>query len=617
MLDKIPKTYRENLEWRRKILIRCKLNPVFQAKVKELFHRDIVFAFNAFFYTLDVRRRPEHHQPFCTYPYQDDVLLKIVDHINRGEDIPLEKSRDMGASWMVILIYLWFWLDPAGGTDFLLGSRIEDYVDKRGDMRTLMEKARYALRKLPKFIRPKGFNFKKHDNFMRLQNPETGASITGESNNANFSTGGRYASVLFDEFAKWEGTDKAAWTSAGDATPSRIPVSTPFGAAGQYYDLVTDPTKDKIRLHWSLHPLKAMGAYCNWPRRKEDEELEEEDLERLIRSPWYDKECIRRTALEVAQELDIDYIGAGNPVFDGKAGKRVGTLLRIKRQPILFKDFNLGELVLKDVPEVRDSGGFLIIFREPDPRTLYTLGVDVVEGVEGGDYAVVKVLNRTTKDCDATYYSQLSEVELARVVLLISQYYTTFDPPWVAIETIGPGLATFDICAEFLDVENLFMMPTYDSAKANVSFKKGWRTTGPSRNMLISGIKDWLEAKQGWGDGRLCREFTTFIRNKNGKPEAKAGTNDDEVIAWGIAIQVDLMAPTYDYIEKVERREDGLPPSIFDAKSIPILGDPVTIEERCFATVQRLVAEKAQLGIYDDYMNSLNETIEYGWEGEG
>jgi len=615
LLDYYPKIYRENLEWRRKILVRAKHDFSFRAKVKELFHRDVIFAFNAFFYTLDVRRRPEHHQPFCTYPYQDETLLKIVDHVNRGEDIPLEKSRDMGASWMVILVFLWFWLDPAGGTDFLLGSRIEDYVDKKGDMRTLMEKARYALKKLPTWLRPKGFNFKKHDNFMRLQNPETGASITGESNNANFSTGGRYAAVLFDEFAKWEGTDKAAWTAAGDATPCRIPVSTPFGAAGQYYDLVTDPTKEKIRLHWSLHPLKSQGAYCNWPRKREEEALEELDLERLIRSPWYDRECQRRSALEVAQELDIDYIGAGNPVFDGKAGKRVGTLLRIPRKPCSFKDFNLGELVLEDVPEVRDSGGFLIIFREPDAKTLYTVGVDVVEGVEGGDYCVVKVLNRTTKDCDASYYSQLSEVELARVIKIIANYYTTYDSPWVGIETNSPGLATFDLCVELYDVDNLFMMPIFDSAKQQVSYKKGWRTTEASKKVLISGIKEWLETGQGWGDPRLCREFTTFIRDKHGKARAKEGTNDDEVIAWGIAIQVDLIAPLMDFIEDIKTREDGLPYDVFNPKAIPIPNDPVTIEERCLATVMRKQKEKLEAGLFDHSIDSFNETIQNGWGG--
>jgi len=98
MLKRFPKGYRENLKWRRRLLARCKVDWVFKEKVRELFHRDVLFAFNAFFYTLDVRRRPRHHQPFCTYPFQDVTILKIVESINTGKDCPIEKSRDMGAS---------------------------------------------------------------------------------------------------------------------------------------------------------------------------------------------------------------------------------------------------------------------------------------------------------------------------------------------------------------------------------------------------------------------------------------------------------------------------------------------------------------------------------------
>jgi hypothetical protein len=593
--------------------MRAKVNLSFKAKVKELFHRDILFAFNAFFYTLDVRRRPQHHQPFCTYPYQDESILELTAAINEGRDLPIEKSRDMGISWLVILVFLWYWLDPKGGADFLLGSRIEDYVDKKGDMRTVMQKARYAFYRLPKWLWPKGFKAKTHDNFMKLQNPETGSSITGESNNKNFSTGGRYLAVLLDEFAKWEITDKSAWMDCGDATPCRIPVSTPFGAGGQYYDIVTDPTKHKLRLHWSLHPIKAYGAYCNWPRRAEELDYEGPELEKLIRSPWYDSECQRRSPIEIAQNLDIDYIGAGNPVFDGKAGKRLGTLLRIARKPEAFCELNLGELSLQEVSEVRDPGGFLVVFRRPQLQTSYAIGIDVVEGVEGGDFCAVKVLNRTTKDCDATYYSQLSEVELARVIAIIAKHYTTFEAPWVAIETNGPGLSTFDFCAEVYNVENLFMMPVFDSAKQSVSFKKGWRTTESSRNVLIAGIKDWLLAKQGWGDPRLCRECTTFVRGKTGKPEAKSGTNDDEVIAWGIAIQVDHIAPLGTFVASTTKREDGLPVDMFLPFSKVVEGEPKTVEERCFATAAKKIEFKRQNGFFESYANPFNG-IGLGWD---
>ena len=245
-----PKGYKENMVWRAKILTRCKADQTYRLKVKRLFFSDVLFAFNAFFFTYDVREGTEHQQPFCTYSFQDMVILSIIKHINEGKDLLIEKSRDMGVSWMVILVYLWFWLRPEGGADFLLGSRIEEYVDQKGNMRTLMQKARYSFYKLPKWLQPKGFKESTCDNFKKLINPETESSITGESNNPNFSTGGRYRSSLFDEFPKWEHTDKSAWSDAGDATPCRLAVGTPFGAGGQYYELITDESKEKITIHW-------------------------------------------------------------------------------------------------------------------------------------------------------------------------------------------------------------------------------------------------------------------------------------------------------------------------------------------------------------------------------
>jgi len=575
-----PKDYRSNLAWRREILLKAQSDLIYRAKVKELFHRDVIFAFNAFFYTLDVRRRPFHHQPFCTYLYQDDSILKLVASIQEGKDLPIEKSRDMGASWMVILVFFWFWLDPKGGADFLLGSRIEDYVDKKGDMRTLLEKARYALYRLPMWLRPKGFNKKVHDNFMKLSNPESGATITGESNNKNFSTGGRYLAILFDEFAKWEQTDVSAWTAAGDATPSRIPVSTPFGVGGKYYDVVTGGI-NKIRLHWSLHPIKGAEAYCLWPRADKDIEADDGRPEYWTRSPWYDRECLRRTDDEIAQELDISYLGAGSPVFKGKQARRIQRMINAKKVPYGWREIDLGKMELREIEEPRDEEGILLLWEKLDEDKDYTLGVDVVEGLESGDFAICKILNRNTKSVAASYFSRIDEVQLARVIAILAKCFGANDYSWVGIETNGPGLATFDLCVENYDLNNLFMMPQYDTTRGAISYKKGWRTTTSSRAILVSGIKEWLLEEIGWADPRCCRELQSFIYSKNAKPEAKSGSHDDEVIALGIAFQIDAMAPGRSELpkeEKVDVREQA-----FNITRIEE-AEP-SLEERCMLSL--------------------------------
>lgn len=575
-----PKSYRANLLWRREMLLKANKDLYYREKIKELFHRDILFAFNALFYTLDVRRRPKHNRPFCTYAYQDDAILAIVEAIEEHKDLPIEKSRDMGMSWIVILVYLWFWLKPQGGADFLLGSRVEDYVDKKGDMRTLLEKARYAFYKLPTWLRPKGFNQKTHDNFMKLSNPESGATITGESNNANFSTGGRYLSVLFDEFAKWKLTDVAAWTSAGDATPCRIPVSTPFGVGGKYYELVHS-SKEKLRLHWSKHPLKGAGAYCFFPRNQVLLDAWDGRPEFWTRSPWYDKECLRRTDDEIAQELDISYLGAGNPVFRGKQALRIQTMINSKRTPFGWREVNLGLMSLESTEEPRDEEGILVLWEELKETNDYILGADVVEGIEGGDFASIKIMNRRTKSIAGSYFSRIDEVQLARVIAIFSACFGTNDYSWVGIETNGPGLSTFDLCTEAYGLSNLFMMPQYDSTRQSVSYKKGWRTTATSRNLLVSGIVEWLLERKGWADPRCCRELQALVRSKTGKPEAEAGSHDDEFIALGVCLQVDQIVPERNLLPLAKKKNPDHREEFFHFKPKA----DRTLHERCLETI--------------------------------
>lgn len=590
---KYQKNPEENIRERARILLKAEQDLVYREKVKRLFYTDILFAFNYFFYTLDVRKRPFSHQPFCTYPYQDITILIVLYCIENKIDIPIDKSRDMGLSWTLIGVIVWLWLNPNSYIDALLGSRIQDYVDKKGDMRTLLQKARYLIYKLPIWLRPEDFDKRRDDNFMKLINPNTGGAITGESSNPNFSTGGRYAVILYDEFAKWE-YDEAAWTAGGDATPCRIPNSTPFGAAGKHFDLVT-AGRLFLRLHWTLHPEKAQGAYCFFPKEKDVLDPNEGK----VRSPWYDGECIRRSAIEIAQELEIDYIGAGALVFGGETSQRLRTLLRFPKDPVAYYSMDLGTETITESLVPRDDEGYLCLYEQVDPNSCYTIGVDVAEGKENGDFSEIKVFNRKSRNLSASFFSRTDEVTLAKIVKIVAKTFS-FERkewnkneqrekirrvnPWVVIETIGPGISTFDICA-LMQVPNLFMMPKYDSTTEKESLAKGWKTSSTSRNILISSIRQWLLDEQGFLDPRTVKQLTTFVYNKAKKGEAKEGCYDDAVMAFGMALAADDQLP-FDYPkEKEELMWAGLENMIvhgpFKEKK------DLSLEERCLETILR------------------------------
>ena len=217
------------------------------------------------------------HFPFILFECQKRAVRSIVEHIDKGRDIFLEKSREMGVSWLVFCyIALWYWLFREGANG-LLGSYKEKLVDDR-TIDSLFGKLDYAVLNLPDWMMPQNFVMKKHRTKLKLANPENGNVITGDTMNPNFGRGSRKTFIMFDELAFWDYA-KDAWESAGDATNCRIANSTPNGY--DYYAMLRESGIDVLTLHWREHPLKD--------------------------AQWYAYECKRRTEEEIAQELDISY----------------------------------------------------------------------------------------------------------------------------------------------------------------------------------------------------------------------------------------------------------------------------------------------------------------------
>jgi hypothetical protein len=284
-----PNNFADNIDYRLKLHMATVNNPQAMSLIKRECSENILYWINSFVMTYNPRNTPSVI-PFVTYPFQDKFILDLVDHIEKQKDILIDKSRDMGISWCVLAVFTWFWLFRGEGKDFLCGSRKEDYVDKIGDMKTLMQKIRFILKEQPKYLQPKGYKEKEHASFMRIRNPVTGSTIVGEATNDNFSRGGRQLAILFDEFAFWE-VDASAWRSSADTSNCRIAVSTPCGLGNHFAKLRHSESIDVRSFHWKLHP------------DKDDE--------------WYANEVIRRNndTVEIAQELDICYEGSEEGVL--------------------------------------------------------------------------------------------------------------------------------------------------------------------------------------------------------------------------------------------------------------------------------------------------------------
>jgi len=315
----IPVDIVGNLQWRRRVLNRVLEDPSYADIIWQACSIDPIFYINGFGYTYNPRLVERPRLPFILYPFQVDGILEIIKAIG-SHDLLIEKSRDTGASWVCSSAFEWLW-HFRRELSFLMVSRAEALVDDRENPKALFWKVDYLLNNLPPWLMPPGYNEKIHRRKLHILNPYTSSVIDGESTQGNVARGDRRTAILLDEFAAVE-QGIGVLRSTRDATNSRIFNSTPQGTGNAYYQHRKTGVR-RLRFHWSVHPEKNIGLY----ETDIDGELRVLDtggyradytpiLDGKLRSPWYDRECKRATSSrEIAQELDIDYLGSGDQFF--------------------------------------------------------------------------------------------------------------------------------------------------------------------------------------------------------------------------------------------------------------------------------------------------------------
>lgn len=223
-------------------------------------------------------RLPNPTVPFVLFDKQAEYLGWLTDKAENKSDGLVEKSRDMGLTWlnMAWSIHRWLFYD---GQKISFGSRKEALVDKIGDPDSIFEKGREILRNLPPEFLPDRFNIDNDCPFMKIMNRRNGSTITGEAGD-NIGRGGRSTIYFKDESAFYERPQRieAALSQNSDV---KIDVSTPNGTGNPFYRKRVGGVIPVFTFHWKDDPRK-------------DQE-------------WYEKQCRELDPIIVAQEIDIDY----------------------------------------------------------------------------------------------------------------------------------------------------------------------------------------------------------------------------------------------------------------------------------------------------------------------
>lgn len=216
--------------------------------------------------------------PFVLFPKQHEFCAFMVRKWRASEPGLVEKSRDMGMSWLVV---------GAGaamcvchdGFSVGYGSRKEEYVDHSSDPKSLFWKAREFIAGLPSELRGGWTRRKECSAHMRLTFPETGSTMTGEAGD-NIGRGDRASIYMVDEAAHLE-RPMLIEASLSQTTNCRIDLSSVNGLGNPFEQKRHGGKIEVFIFDWRDDP------------RKDD--------------AWYQKQVDELDPVVLAQEVNRDY----------------------------------------------------------------------------------------------------------------------------------------------------------------------------------------------------------------------------------------------------------------------------------------------------------------------
>jgi len=496
-----PRDLTANLGYREEILRFGYASPDNAAALRVMCRDDPEFFFDTFVYTYDPRQKPSR-QPFILYPYQRESLADVSAAIG-VHDLKILKSRDMGASWLVLTTFLWKWLFAPVGESYLLVSRNESYVD--GGSKSLFWKLDYVLDTLPGWLTPAY-----QRNKLRLTNLATGSSIDGESTTGQVARGDRRTAILLDEFAAFDLQDGfSVLSSTRDATMCRVFMSTPNGTGNAFHAVAENKEIPEIRMHWSSHPTKSAGLYEKNGRK---------------RSPWYDREVKRCvSSVEVAQELDIDFSASQSLFFEPArlselSSKHVTAPYRTGRMDLqqeehVFIDDPKGPLKLWIHP---DGAGDLPRDRE------YAIGVDIATGTGASNSAISVGDRKTGEKVGEFAHPNLRPDELAKYAVALARWFRGSNNRGAMMvwEAAGPGRIFGDVVVNELNYRNVYLRQSEGRIAKRQSELLGWYPTRDSKVTLFGNYRKNLYAERFINrSAEAMKEHREIIYNASGSLE--------------------------------------------------------------------------------------------------
>lgn len=265
------------------------------------------------------------------------------------------------------------------------------------------------------------------------------------------------------------------------------------------------------------------------------------------------------------------FLSTGRPVFDqrllqtqlkrveeqGKNWLQRGDPSPVDWNWILrYVDIDEHFSVARELKVDPNPAGPLIVWQRPLEGTEYIIGVDVAEGVQGGDYSTVCVISATSGELVASYRDLCLPTELARVCYRLGRWY---NDALTAVEKNNHGYTTLVHMLDPLMYPNMYqrMQRTLPGSPSMDQF--GWRTDPTSRRSMFHLFRTWFmdnSARIPWL--QLLHEmqgmrYTDTGREDHPDRDSRGDrAHDDCVVAMAIALAVRDEAIRYEWVSSEE-----------------------------------------------------------------
>lgn len=498
----VPKDPVKNIQYRANLLAKADDDIILQEDLLAASAQSLLFWINTFvmtYHQFDVipgtGKRIETvnaHNPFVTWEVQDDLCNLFEECLRKAEDILVNKSRDMGASWLCIAFLHWLWLFKSDA-QLLELSRTEDYVDKAGNMKALFQRHDYINQWLPDWMLPPDVHYRgKNRSKMHMLNVYNGSCIDGESTTEHAASGDRRLVVLLDEFAK-VGNGALMRSATRDAALMRIVNSTVAGPGTEYSKWKNDGTIKVFPLMFWDHPDKGNKRYTYkhpitgiWE----------------IRSPWFDEECKVRSPREIAREILANDLESGSQFFTpGNADRHkfmFGCEPKTRWDIRLKKDVpnsKIKEIIktknLKKVEVKRDKNGPLrvwtnLILGRPDQSKDYIFGIDISKG-HGASNSVISIKCKQTGEKIAEWRdANTPPYEFAKISVAIAIWVGGRKKlPFKKWEKNGPGLDYGKLMVKEWQYPFYYKDVKIGNIRDKKSKKYGWQSSPEAKKELL------------------------------------------------------------------------------------------------------------------------------------